>query len=460
VGENVQLSILIVDDEPAIRKVFTDVVAVREGVLVHEAPGAKEALQLLRSTPVDIAFVDLYMPGVGGMDLLERLRKERPALEIVMVTAHGTVESAVQALKMGASDYLQKPFKLDHVSLLLERLRRVRRLQAENVRLRNELQERYRAQSLVGLTPAMDRCNELIDRVRRDDCTVLLLGESGSGKELAARAIHYEGSRRDRPFVAIDCGALQPSLIESELFGHVKGAFTGADEDRVGLFEMASGGTAFLDEVGEIPLALQPSLLRTLEEKEVRPLGATGARAVDVRIIAATNRPLEAMVEEGTFRRDLYYRLNVVTIRMPPLRERRDDIPLLVEHFLQKNTRRGRRSIARVAPSALEALSRYAWPGNVRELEHALEHACTLGRGDQIEVGDLPAAVVHGSPSRGTPEAESIEDMEVRAIRKLLDDHRGDTARVAAILGIDRSTLYRKMKRYAIKLRTGTRRKG
>jgi DNA-binding NtrC family response regulator len=460
VSESVRLSILIVDDEPAIRKVFTDVVAVREGVLVHEAPGAKEALEILRATPVDIAFVDLYMPGVGGMDLLERLRRERPALEIVMVTAHGTIESAVKALQMGASDYLQKPFKMDHVSLLLERLRRVRRLQVENERLRNELKERYRAQSLVGLTPAMDRCNELIDRVRRDDCTVLLLGESGSGKELAARAIHYEGSRRDRPFVAIDCGALQPSLIESELFGHVKGAFTGANEDRMGLFETASGGTAFLDEVGEIPLNLQPSLLRTLEEKEIRPLGATGARAVDVRIIAATNRPLEAMVEEGTFRRDLFYRLNVVAIRMPPLRERRDDIPLLVEHFLHKKTRPGRRSVSRISPAALAALSRYAWPGNVRELEHALEHACTLGRGDQIELGDLPAAVVQGSPSRGAPEAESFEDMEVRAIRKLLDDHRGDTAQVAAILGIDRSTLYRKMKRYAIKLRTGRARRG
>jgi DNA-binding NtrC family response regulator len=440
-----RLSLLIVDDDPAIRKIFSALIADREGIEVQEAERAEEALEILKLRSFDIAFVDLQMPGIGGMMFLELVRRDRPAIEIVMVTAHGTIESAVHAMKLGASDFLPKPFKLEQVTLILERLRRVAGLRRENERLRQELQERYRARNLLGLAPAMDRCHELIDRVRRQGCNVLILGESGTGKELIARAIHYDGERCDRPFVPIDCGAIHASLLESELFGHEKGAFTGAVERKAGLFEVAEGGTLFLDEVGEIPLEIQPTLLRAIEEKEIRPVGATDHRKVDVRILAASNRPLEAMVADGRFRRDLFYRLNVIAIRVPPLRERKDDIPILAAHFLGQ----GGRGLD-LAPEAVRALQRYDWPGNVRELEHALEHASAMARGKRIEGEDLPPAVM-GS-ARLDP-GKSIEGMETDAIRALMKEHRSDTAKVALILGIDRSTLYRKLKRYGISRR-------
>jgi DNA-binding NtrC family response regulator len=356
-------------------------------------------------------------------------------------------------MKLGAADFLPKPFKLDQVSLILERLRRVRQLRFENERLRQELQERYRARSLVGTGPVMDRCHELIDRVRREQCNVLILGESGCGKDLIARAIHYDGPRSSRPFVPVDCGAIHGSLLESELFGHEKGAFTGAHAAKRGLFETAGGGTVFLDEIGEIPLELQPALLRAIEEKEVRPVGSTQYRPVDVRIIAATNQPLEEMVAAGKFRRDLFYRLNVVAVRVPALRERKDDIPLLVQHFLQKRAGRGGRSVAGISPEALHLLQRYDWPGNVRELEHIIDRACTLGQTERIETGDLGPSILEAVQTSDSAPGQSIEEMEVAAIRRLLDDHEGDTARVAEVLGIDRSTLYRKVKRYKISLK-------
>jgi two-component system response regulator HydG len=444
------LSVLIVDDDAAIRRIFVEIVSARDSVEVLPAAGAEEALELLKRRTIDIAFVDVMMPQVGGMDLLERVKAERPALEVVMVTAHGTIEGAVQAMKLGAADYLPKPFKLDQVSLILGRLRRVRNLQAENERLRRELQDRYRAESLVGTSPAMQRCHDLIDRVRREDCNVLILGESGTGKELIARAIHYDGRRRDRPFVPIDCGAMQPTLLESELFGHEKGAFTGATARKAGLLETASGGTAFLDEVGDLPLEHQATLLRAIQDKEIRPVGATGYIPLDVRIVAATHQPLEEMVERGRFRRDLYYRLNVVAIRVPPLRSRKDDIPLLVEHFLRA---KGQGRAREISPQALHALERYDWPGNVRELVHAVERACTLGKGNRVELEDLPPTILDAVESKSRPGGRSIRDMEVEAIDRLMKEHGGDTAAVAAVLGIDRSTLYRKIKRYGLETR-------
>jgi DNA-binding NtrC family response regulator len=441
------LSVLIVDDDPAIRRIFTEVVALREAVEVREAASADEALQRLRGGAFDLLFVDVMMPRVGGMDLLERLKREHPSLEIVMVTAYATIESAVQAMKLGAADYLAKPFKLDQVAVILERARRMRSLRLENERLRRQLQERYRAASLVGLTPPMQRCNELIDRVRREDCNVLVLGESGTGKDLIARAIHFDGPRRHRLFVPIDCAAVHASLLESELFGHEKGSFTGAHARKAGLFEIASGGTAFLDEIGELPLEFQASLLRVLEEKKIRPVGATAYKDVDVRIVAATNRPLEEMVVAGQFRRDLYYRLNVVSIQVPSLRERKDDIPLLVQHFLERHASRGVKGISR---EALHLLQRYDWPGNVRELEHAIERAATLLRGDRIEADDLAPSLRQAVERKSAAAGQSIEEMEIDAIRRLLREHAGDTAAVAGVLGIDRSTLYRKMKRHGI----------
>ncbi len=440
----------MVDDDESIRKIFVEIVSSRDSVEVQEAANAEEALALLRRRPFDIAFVDVMMPRVGGMDLLQSVKEERPGLEVVMVTAYGTIEGAVQAMKLGAADYLPKPFKLDQVSLILERLRRVRDLRVENERLRRELQERYRAKSLLGTAPAMLRCHELIDRVRREECNVLILGESGTGKELIARAIHYDGPRKDRPFVPIDCGAIQPTLLESELFGHEKGAFTGAHARKPGLFETASGGTAFLDEIGEIPLELQASLLRAIQTKEVRPVGAAAYKAVDVRIVAATNRPLEDLVGRGKFRQDLYYRLNVVAVQVPPLRARMDDIPLLVEHFLERHAARGSRRVRGISREALHVLQRYDWPGNVRELEHAIERACALGTAERVEIEDLPGSIVEAAGSKGRPPGRSIEEMEVEAIRRLMREHGGDTAAVASVLGIDRSTLYRKIKRYGL----------
>jgi DNA-binding NtrC family response regulator len=450
------LSLLVVDDDATIRKVFREVVAPREAVDLREAASAEEALELLRSRVFDGAFVDLRMPGLGGMELLEQLKRERPSLAIVMVTAHGTIESAVEAMKLGAADFLPKPFKLDQVSVILERLRHVRHLRHENERLKQELQDRYRAKNLLGTAPAMDRCHELIDRVRREECNVLILGESGCGKDLIARAIHYDGPRSVRPFVPVDCGAIHATLLESELFGHEKGSFTGAHASKRGLFETAGGGTVFLDEIGEIPLELQPALLRAIEEKEVRPVGATAYRPVDVRIIAATNRPLEEMVAEGKFRRDLYYRLNVVAVRVPPLRERKDDIPLLVRHFLEKRAARAAgRKVTGISPEALHLLQRYDWPGNVRELEHAIDRACTLGRDEQIEPDDLSPSVLESVRGKGPATGQSIEEMEIEAIRRLLQEHDGDTSKVALVLGFDRSTLYRKIKRYKISLKKG-----
>ena len=444
------LSLLVVDDDASIRRVFTELIAAKEEVEVQEAKSAEAALEALRQRPFDVAFVDIRMPGgLGGMDLLERLKRDHLGVEVVMVTAHGSIESAVQAMKMGAADYLPKPFKLDQVSLILRRVRRVRNLQSENEHLKEELRERYRAQNLIGLTAAMEKCHDLIDRIRRVDCNVLILGESGTGKDLIARAIHYDGPRRDRMFVPIDCGAIHASLLESELFGHEKGAFTGAHARKAGLFEVASGGTVFLDEIGEIPLELQAALLRVIEQKEIRPLGATGYRPVDVRIIAATNRSLDDMVAQGKFRQDLFYRLNVVTVPVPPLRERRDDIPFLVEHILKRFAGRPGMTVRGVSPSALERLRACSWPGNVRELAHEIERACALGSGTRIEAGDLSPGVLEGGsgPNSADP---SLEEMEVDAIRRLMRQYGSDTARIAGILKIDRSTLYRKIKRYRI----------
>jgi DNA-binding NtrC family response regulator len=444
------LSLLVVDDDESIRRIFREILAPREKVEIHEAADAEQALALIRTRTFDAAFMDVRMPGVGGMELLEKVKKERPSLEIVMVTAHGTIESAVQAMKLGASDYLPKPFKLDQVSIILGRLRRVRTLESENAALRKQLEERYSPRNLVGLSAPMRRCGELIDRVRREECNVLLLGESGTGKELFARAIHYDGPRRERLFVPIDCGAIAPSLLESELFGHERGAFTGAHARKAGLFEIGSGGTVFLDEVGEIPLELQPALLRAIETKEVRPVGATEYRAVDVRIIAATNRPLEKMVADNRFRRDLYYRLNTVTLAVPPLRDRRDDIPLLVDHFLQAYAARGTRRVTGLSREALRAMEAYDWPGNVRELQHAIERACALGRGEEIDVEDLPPDLLRRKREAGPGPSRSIDEMEREAVESLLREHEGDTARAADLLGIDRSTLYRKVKRWGL----------
>jgi DNA-binding NtrC family response regulator len=438
------IRLLVVDDDAAIRRTFVDLVGSRPGVSVETAADGQEGLERVRRVPLDVAIVDLNMPVLGGMEFLEKARRARPDLSVVVLTGHGSIETAVEAMKLGASDYLTKPFKLSQIQIVLERLRMVRSLEAENRRLRQELGERYRVEGLVGRSAAMEKVHALVDRVRFEDCNVIIRGESGTGKELVARAIHYEGGRREGPFVTVDCGSVHASLLESELFGHLKGAFTGAVEDKVGFFERASGGTLFLDEVGELPAELQPAFLRALQEKRVRPVGGTEYIHADVRVIAATGRDLEEEVAEDRFRGDLFYRLNVVRIDLPPLRERKDDIPPLVQNCLRRHGDR------RITQGAVHFLLRHDWPGNVRELENVLECACALSERKEIREQDLPPL------DRGPVEpggGRSLRDLEVDEIRRLLDQHGGDTGAVASVLGIDRSTLYRKLKRYRIELR-------
>jgi len=435
------IHLLVIDDDAGIRRTFTDLIGSKPDIHLETASNGIEGLEQLRRSPFDVAVVDLNMPLMGGMEFLRKARQARPDLSVLVFTGNGSIETAVEAMKLGAEDYLTKPFKLSHFQVVLDRVRRTKQLVAENRRLRAELGERYRISGLIGSSPAMRKVHRIVERIRDDDCNVLIMGESGTGKDLVARAIHYDGRRTAGPFVTLDCGSVHSSLLESELFGHLKGAFTGAVEDKVGLIETATGGTLFLDEIGEMPLELQPALLRAIEEKRIRPVGGTEYISVD----ASTNRNLEKAVEQNRFRRDLYYRLNVVKLELPPLRKRKDDIPSLVEHFC------GKFGSSKVRKEAVYQLLRYDWPGNVRELENVIQCAGALNSAGEIGPADLPplekASV---KPGKGA----SLRDMEITEIRRLLAEHNGNTGAVAGILGIDRSTLYRKLKRFKIDIRT------
>lgn len=436
--------LLVVDDDAGIRRTLSDLLGKQSGIRLETAEDGKKGLERVRRGPFDIAIVDLNMPVMGGMEFLKAARRFRPELAVVVLTGNSSIESAVEAMKLGAADYLTKPFRLTQIRAVLERIQRLRALEADNRRLRQELGDRYSISGLIGTTPSMKRVSRLVDRVRNEACSVLIHGESGTGKELVARAIHYDGRRSEEPFVAVNCGSVHASLLESELFGHLKGSFTGAVEDKIGLFERASGGTLFLDEVSELPLELQPKFLRAVQEKHIRPVGATETLLTDVRILAATNKDLEAEVKAKRFRRDLYYRLNVVRIEVEPLRKRKDDIPVLVEHFLKKQ------GDYRMGREAMYRLLRHDWPGNVRELENALECACAMSRRKEIRAEDLPPFDGEDvEPGKG----RSLRDIESGEIRRLLKQHEGSTGTVASILGIDRSTLYRKIKRYRIDIR-------
>ena len=389
VRSDAAMRVLLVDDDRVARVPLRD--DIREaGYEVDETGSAEEALDLLEKREYDVVVTDLRMPGMDGIELLELVKSRRPDAEVIVITAYGTVQTAVRAMKLGAYEYLTKPFDNEELLLLLERIRKVREVMAENLRLRKRLEEQYRLEDMVGKGHKMQEVFRLIRTVAPSDSTVLLQGETGTGKELAAYAFHELSHRRDGPFVKVSCAALSRELLESELFGHVKGAFTSAVRDKPGKFELADGGTIFLDEVDDIPLELQVKLLRVLQEREFERVGGTRTLKVDVRVIAATKVDLFERVRRGLFRKDLYYRLNVVPIRLPPLRERREDIPLLVEHFLKHFGVEGRITIS---PDAMKLLMDYDWPGNVRELENLIERLVVVGAGPQVRPEDLPPEV-------------------------------------------------------------------
>jgi len=444
----VSMTILVVEDEEVTRKLCSEV-AESCGMKVIAAASVVEALEMLDLHSVDIVLTDLKLQQSSGLDLLKRVRDVYPQVAVVVLTQYGTIDSAVEATRMGAADYVTKPF---HVEDLQSRLMRVARdvdLRQENQLLREQLRTRPGFGGLIGVSERMQRVYKLIEKVSQHEYPVLILGESGTGKELVARSIHFSGQRKSRPFAPVDCSALVPTLIESELFGYVKGAFTGAVQAKQGLLEAAQGGTLFLDEIGDLPVDLQAKLLRVLQEREVKPVGSTERRRLDVRIIAATNRDLEAAIRNGSFRQDLYFRLNVVQIKLPPLRERKSDIPLLVTSFLDKFT--DPQGPARtISEDAMRRLVAYDWPGNVRELENAIERAVALGSGPIVHVGDLPSSLQYPSSERA-PEKEELlplEELERRAILRMLRETGGDKLAAARMLGIGKTTLYRKLKQY------------
>jgi DNA-binding NtrC family response regulator len=438
----------VADDDPVARDLLVEVLAA-EGYQVRGAAGGRECTELARAGPVDLALVDLRMPDVDGLEVLRELRALHPGAPVLILTAFATMETAIEAIRAGAYDYLSKPFRMEEIRLVVRRALEQRRLAEENRRFRQELRERYRFENVVGLSPRMVEVYRLAARAAATDATVLIQGESGTGKELIARAIHYGSSRAEGPFVAVDCTALPEALFESEVFGHERGAFTGAVATRRGLLEVAQGGTVLLDEVGDLSPAVQAKLLRALQEREVRRVGAEDPIAVDLRIISATNRDLARRVAAGEFREDLYYRLSVVTITVPPLRERREDIPLLAQHFLEKLARARATTARGIAPEALDRLARHDWPGNVRELENALIRAATLSSAAVLTAADF---ALDGAEPRGTGPPLPRAGMTLDAVKRwyveaVLAEAGGNKQRAAELLGVDRRTLYRMLAR-------------
>ena len=447
------LNLLIVDDERSMRESCREV-ANSLGFNTLAADSPEHAYRLLDTTPVDVVALDLRLPGVGGLEVLREIKQRRPETLVIVMTGFATVQSAVQAMKLGAYDYITKPFNFEELRLVLERVTAHLKLTSENRLLREQLKSKHGFGSLVGHAPEMEKLYRIIAKAAHSTHPVLILGESGTGKELVARSIHYCGPYRDKPFLAVDCGSLVPSLIESELFGYVRGAFTGAVRAKDGLLSTAQGGTIFLDEVGELPVDLQAKLLRAIQEKEIRPVGSTRSVPINVRILAATNRDLEAAVQQGSFRRDLYFRLNVLTLRIPPLRERTQDIPLLIGHVLERINAATQTQHA-VGDDALRLMLAYDWPGNVRELENCVERACTTCSFSAIHVVDLPTALrnFQALPKPGLQGTERdaitpLHQLEKQAILHALDALKGDKLQAARRLGIGKTTLYRKLKEY------------
>jgi two-component system response regulator AtoC len=450
-----RIRLLIVDDEQTIRRLCMTV-GESFGFECLEAEDGDAALALLEEQPVHMVLTDMVMPRMSGLEFLEQVKREHPRVAVAVMTGHGSIETAVQAMKLGAYDYISKPFApLDELRLFLQRMADKVRLEEENLFLRERSETETAVHGIIGNSASIQHVLRLISRLKDTRTPVLISGESGTGKELVARALHFRGKLATRPFVAVDCGSLVPTLIESELFGYEKGAFTGAIRSKQGLLQSADTGTIFLDEVGELPLEMQAKILRFLQEKEVRPVGSNQKVKVDVRIMAATNRDLESDYKKGTFRKDLFFRLNVVTITLPPLRERRSDIPILANWFLERLAPgRG----VQISGEAMKTLLDYDWPGNVRELENCLERAVALTDQRVLDVDDLPATIARAEIQEASlesqqfsgPSTTDLEDIERATIARVFSQVHGDKARAGKMLGISRATLYRKLKRYNI----------
>jgi len=441
-------SVLVADDDAVARDLLVEVL-VREGYRVRAAAGGEEAIRLAETEVFDLALIDLRMPDIDGLGVLARIRLLEPAPPVLILTAFATIETAIDAIRHGAYDYLSKPFRLDEIKLAARRVLEAQRLGRENRQYRQELRERYGVERLIGQSPEMVAIYRLVARVAALDTTVLVQGETGTGKELVARAIHYASPRAERPFVVVDCAALPETLFESELFGHERGAFTGAVQSRRGLLETADGGTCLLDEISELSFGLQAKLLRVLQERVLRRVGGNDPIPVNLRLIAATNRDLRKRVEEGTFREDLYYRLNGVTITMPPLRERSGDVPLLAHDFMHRYAAASGKRLEGITRETLSLLAAYRWPGNVRELEHAIERAVALARSAVILPEDLPAEI--RAEDARAPELPArrmtLDELRRWYVTTVLEETGGNKLRAAEVLGIDRRTLYRILER-------------
>nr|MDP9148175.1 sigma-54 dependent transcriptional regulator [Acidobacteriota bacterium] len=445
-SEELKTRLLVVDDEQSIRKLCMTI-GTALGFVCTEAESAEAAIPRLEADSPDLLLTDLKLPTQSGVALLKQTKAMLPRTEVAIMTGHGSIESAVDAMKMGAYDYIEKPFRVEKMRMLLQRMAEKVRLVTENEFLRGRVNVEENLDGIIGTSANIQDVLRMISRLKDTRTPVLVSGESGTGKELVARAIHFRGAMAQTAFIAVDCGSLVPTLMESELFGYEKGAFTGAMKTKAGLFQAANGGTIFLDEIGELPLEMQAKLLRVLQEKEVRPVGSNEKVNVDVRVIAATNRDLESAYRAGTFRKDLYFRLNVVTVHIPPLRERRSDIPMLVHHFLDRYAQGAN---IQVSAAAMKSLLHYDWPGNVRELENCVARAVTLGDGRLIDVADLPPAI-RSEQSDSTPystndaaslSTTALAEMERMTILRVFEQANGDKALAGKMLGISRATLY------------------
>jgi DNA-binding NtrC family response regulator len=440
--------VLVVDDDLEMCRLISDVLS-GEAFSVFITGDSLEASKTLKKEDFDVIITDLRMKGLKGLDLLEEARQVVPLTPVIIITAFGTIESAIKAMKMGAYDYITKPFQMDELVITVKKALENRLLKKEVMRLKKEVESRYHFHHLIGKSPSMQKIYDLIERISDTSSNVLITGESGTGKELVGKAVHYNGTRRGGPFIAVNCAAIPETLLESELFGYKKGAFTDARSDKKGLIFEANEGTLFLDEVTEMPSNLQAKLLRVIEEKEVRPLGDTNSYPIDVRVISTSNKDIKIRIEQGQFREDLYYRLKVIDIELPPLRERREDIPLLARHFLIKFGKGLKKNITGVSEESLKFLLNYSWPGNVRELENVIQRAITLTRREIILPEDLPNAVVQKEDEnviqKGLREKYTVDQLEREYIKKVLVETGGNKSKAAEILGLDRKTLYRKL---------------
>ncbi len=446
-----RFSLLLVDDEPAIlsslKRIFH-----KAPYTIHTAENGRMAMEVLQQTRVDAALVDLMMPEMDGMQLLEHVHKQWPWVQVVILTGFGGVKEAVEAIQTGAADFLQKPFEPETIEARVNQIYHIWYLEMENQRLREKVEFQFSYNQLIGNSAAMLKLKKMIMQVAGSDASVLIQGETGTGKELVARAIHYHSPRKNQAFVPVDCASINETVIGSELFGHIKGAFTGAHESTKGLIRSADKGTLFLDEVGELPLAMQVKLLRAIQEKEVRPVGSSQSHTVDVRILAATNRNLEEEVAQGRFRQDLYFRLNVVVLGVPSLHSRKEDLPLLTRYFIQQFASPAS-SVEHLTNEALACMNSYDWPGNVRELENVIRRAVAMGQSNGITPGDLPESIYSGNAAAAAgdnSESDTLEAYELAAIRNALLKCDGHRKKAASLLGIGEATLYRKLNKYNI----------